>query len=111
MWPACPTSTAPCDAPTSPWSITAPLQVSLICRSSRWRWARWPDPAALAQVATELSATPAQVALAWLLMRSPWLLPIPGTSDPGHVEENVAAGALHLPEWARRRLNEAGRPV
>ena len=67
------------------------------------------DPGAVTEVAGELDVTPAQVALSWLLMRSPSILPIPGTSDPRHLEENVAAGALHLPEWARRRLDEAGR--
>lgn len=41
-------------------------------------------------------ATPAQVALAWLLKRSPVMLPIPGTSSVEHLEENVAAAALHL---------------
>lgn len=46
------------------------------------------DPGAAGEVAAELGLTPAQVALAWLLRRSPWLLPIPGTSDPRHLEEN-----------------------
>jgi len=41
-------------------------------------------------------ATPAQVALAWLLLRSPVMLPIPGTSSVEHLEENVAAAALSL---------------
>ena len=41
-------------------------------------------------------ATPAQVALAWLLQRSPAMLPIPGTSSSAHLEENVAAAALRL---------------
>jgi len=37
-----------------------------------------------------------QVALAWLLQRSPVLVPIPGTSSPAHLEENVAAASLTL---------------
>jgi pyridoxine 4-dehydrogenase len=41
-------------------------------------------------------ATPAQVALAWLLHRSAMLLPIPGTSSARHLEENVAAASLSL---------------
>ena len=41
-------------------------------------------------------ATPAQVALAWLLKRSPVLLPIPGTSSVAHLEENLAAAAFPL---------------
>jgi len=47
-------------------------------------------------VAGALGATPAQVALAWLLRRSPAMLPIPGTSSVAHLEENVAARDLRL---------------
>jgi aryl-alcohol dehydrogenase-like predicted oxidoreductase len=47
-------------------------------------------------VAARLHATPAQVAIAWLLRRSPVMLPIPGTSRVQHLEENVAAALLEL---------------
>ena len=50
----------------------------------------------LAQVAERLHALPAQVALAWLLAKSPVMLPIPGTSKVKHLEENVAAALLGL---------------
>ena len=50
----------------------------------------------LARVAARLHATPAQVALAWLLRRSSVMLPIPGTSSVKHLEENVAAALLEL---------------
>jgi aryl-alcohol dehydrogenase-like predicted oxidoreductase len=50
----------------------------------------------LAQAAERHQATPAQVALAWLLKRSPVMLPIPGTSRVVHLEENVAAASLAL---------------
>ena len=50
----------------------------------------------LGPVADRHGATPAQVALAWLLQRSPTMLPIPGTSSRGHLEENVGAAALAL---------------
>jgi aryl-alcohol dehydrogenase-like predicted oxidoreductase len=50
----------------------------------------------LREVASRLGATPAQVALAWLLRRSPAMLPIPGTSSVAHLEENVAAARLRL---------------
>ncbi|MCC6472259.1 MAG: aldo/keto reductase [Burkholderiales bacterium] len=53
-------------------------------------------PARTARVAARLQATPAQVALAWLLARSPAMLPIPGTSSGAHLEENVKAAALRL---------------
>ena len=50
----------------------------------------------LSNVATRVGATPMQVALAWLLQRSPNLLLIPGTSSVGHLRENLAAGRLVL---------------
>ena len=59
----------------------------------------------LARVAQEIEASPMQVALAWLLRRSPVTLPIPGTSSPEHLEENVAAASLLLPDDAFRQLS------
>lgn len=56
-------------------------------------------------LATSLDATPMQVALAWLLQRSPNILLIPGTSSLGHLQENLAAAALVLSEEALRELN------
>jgi pyridoxine 4-dehydrogenase len=50
----------------------------------------------LAAIATEQGRTPSQVALAWLLHRSPVILPIPGTSSVGHLEENIAAADVVL---------------
>jgi pyridoxine 4-dehydrogenase len=52
----------------------------------------------VARAAETLGATPAQVALAWLLRRSPVILPIPGTSRVKHLEENTAAAELSLPD-------------
>lgn len=51
---------------------------------------------ALAEIATKHGATPAQIALAWLLARSPAILPIPGTSSPEHLEENWNARKIRL---------------
>jgi pyridoxine 4-dehydrogenase len=59
----------------------------------------------LSDVAADLGATPMQVALAWLLQRAPNLLLIPGTSSVAHLEENLAAGGLTLPEAAVSRLD------
>jgi pyridoxine 4-dehydrogenase len=50
------------------------------------------------RVAARIKASPAQVALAWLLARSPVMLPIPGTSKVAHLEENVAAAGLKIDE-------------
>ena len=51
---------------------------------------------ALARVAHRHKATPVQVAIAWLLARSPVIAPIPGTSSLAHLEENVAAARIRL---------------
>ncbi|MNP15620.1 putative oxidoreductase YdbC [compost metagenome] len=59
----------------------------------------------LQAVADKLSATPMQVALAWLLKRSPNILLIPGTSSVAHLHENLAAGNLVLPDDALATLN------
>lgn len=59
---------------------------------------------AMQAVAAEHDATPAQVALAWLLHRSPAMLPIPGTASVAHLEENVAAAALRLSDQQYQRL-------
>lgn len=60
-------------------------------------------------IATELEATASQVALAWLLHRSPTVIPIPGTSSPAHLRENVAAADLVLTDDQLARLNALGR--
>ncbi|WP_333872464.1 aldo/keto reductase family oxidoreductase [Kosakonia cowanii] len=59
-------------------------------------------------VAAELDATPMQVALAWLLQRSPNILLIPGTSSPQHLQENLASAKLVLPREALETLNSIG---
>src|SRR5262250_1031062 len=58
----------------------------------------------LDQIARAHQATPHQVAIAWLLKRSPVMLPIPGTSSVKHLEENVAAASLRLTEDEYREL-------
>ena len=63
---------------------------------------------ALSAVGTEMGATPMQVALAWLLQRSPNLLLIPGTSSVAHLTENLKATDLVLPEAAVARLDQIG---
>jgi aryl-alcohol dehydrogenase-like predicted oxidoreductase len=59
----------------------------------------------LSAVAADLDATPMQVALAWLLQRSPNILLIPGTSSLGHLRENLAAAELKLSDEAVARLD------
>ncbi|QRK09190.1 aldo/keto reductase [Archangium violaceum] len=61
---------------------------------------------ALDEVARRNDARPAQIALAWLLARSPVMLPIPGTSSVAHLEENLAAAELRLSQDELSALNE-----
>ena len=59
----------------------------------------------LSDIAKELGATPMQVALAWLLRRAPNILLIPGTSSVAHLQQNLAAAGLELPDEAFARLS------
>jgi pyridoxine 4-dehydrogenase len=63
----------------------------------------------LDRIAKAHGAAPSQVALAWVLMRSPVMLPIPGTSKVSHLEENVAAVAIKLSDDEFAALDEGGR--
>ena len=65
----------------------------------------------LSDVAADLGVTPMQVALAWLLQRSPNILLIPGTSSIAHLRENLAAAELELPEKVLERLDSLRSPV
>ena len=58
------------------------------------------------EIASNHDATPGQIALAWLLRRSPVMLPIPGTSSVGHLEENVAAAGIELTDDEYAELSE-----
>lgn len=62
----------------------------------------------LGEVAARLGTTPHNVALAWLLHRSPTMVLIPGTSSRGHLRENIAAADLVLPEDALAELDSIG---
>jgi pyridoxine 4-dehydrogenase len=65
----------------------------------------------LTAVAQDLAATPLQVALAWLLQRSPNILLIPGTSSPEHLQQNLASPALQLSEEIVAKLDNLGTGV
>lgn len=77
-----------------------------------WRpvaWGKTGTEGEIAAVAAELGATPAQVALAWLLDRAPVVLPIPGTARIRHLEENLAAADLRLTPAQRDRLDRLAK--
>jgi aryl-alcohol dehydrogenase-like predicted oxidoreductase len=50
----------------------------------------------LREIGSRRGATPAQIALAWLLAQRPWIVPIPGTTKLGRLEENIGAARLEL---------------
>jgi aryl-alcohol dehydrogenase-like predicted oxidoreductase len=61
----------------------------------------------LSRIATEKEATPAQVALAWLLAQKPWIVPIPGTTKLHRLEENIGAADLELTPADLAKIDEA----
>ncbi|MEQ4529740.1 MAG: oxidoreductase [Mixta sp.] len=63
----------------------------------------------LNDIAATLGATPMQVALTWLLQRSPNIMLIPGTSSPQHLQENLASAQLVLPAESVEQLNKIGQ--
>jgi aryl-alcohol dehydrogenase-like predicted oxidoreductase len=63
---------------------------------------------ALDAAAASLQATPMQVALAWLLQRSPNILLIPGTSSTAHLRENLKAATLEIPSEVMADLDSIG---
>jgi pyridoxine 4-dehydrogenase len=63
----------------------------------------------LARIAARLKVTPSQLAIAWLLRRSPVMLPIPGTSRVAHLEENITSAAVTLDEATMQEIDKLGR--
>ncbi|WP_433680277.1 aldo/keto reductase [Nocardia sp. CA-119907] len=66
---------------------------------------------ALADIAAELAVTPVQASLAWLLHRSPTILPIPGTTSPAHLDQNIAAACIQLSDNQFERLSAIAPPT
>jgi aryl-alcohol dehydrogenase-like predicted oxidoreductase len=65
----------------------------------------------LGKVAQRKKATPAQIALAWLLAQKPWIVPIPGTTKLGRLEENIGAVALELTSDDLREIESASSKI
>jgi aryl-alcohol dehydrogenase-like predicted oxidoreductase len=65
----------------------------------------------LRRIAARKGATPAQVALAWLLARKPWIVPIPGTTKPARLDENLGAAALQLATNDLREIEDAAAAI
>lgn len=65
----------------------------------------------LGKIAGRKKATPAQIALAWLLARKPWIVPIPGTKRPERLEENIGAAAIALTPDDLREIESAASKI
>ncbi|ALN83714.1 aldo/keto reductase family protein [Lysobacter capsici] len=65
----------------------------------------------LGAIAADKGATPAQIALAWLLAQKPWIVPIPGTTKIHRLEENLAADALALSDTDISQIDHAVEKV
>ncbi|CAG0987659.1 MAG: aldo/keto reductase [Rhizobiaceae bacterium] len=65
----------------------------------------------LKQWAERKQATPAQIALAWLMAQKPWIVPIPGTTQMAHLVENIGAGAVSFTDGEISELNQAVRAI
>ena len=65
----------------------------------------------LRTMADHKNATPAQIALAWLLAQKPWIVPIPGTTKPARLEENLGAVAIDLTEGDLREIESAASRI
>ena len=94
-----PPSTAPTSATPSPASRRRPGR-----RTGRWSICS-------AASLQRKNATPAQIALAWLLAQKPWIVPIPGTTKLHRLQENVAAAAVELTEGDLRDIESAASQI
>jgi aryl-alcohol dehydrogenase-like predicted oxidoreductase len=65
----------------------------------------------LGTIAQRKKATPAQIALAWLLAQKPWIVPIPGTTKLGRLEENIGAVAIELTSDDLREIESASAKI
>jgi aryl-alcohol dehydrogenase-like predicted oxidoreductase len=65
----------------------------------------------LGKIAERKKATPAQIALAWLLAQKPWVVPIPGTTKLARLDENIGAAAIQLTSDAVREIESAASKI
>jgi len=65
----------------------------------------------IGEFAQQKKATPAQIALAWLLAQKPWIAPIPGTTKLHRLEENIGAAAIELTREDLRQLETAASKI
>ena len=94
--------------PRSTIPISATSFLALRRRLGRriWPWLIW-----LSKIAERKKATPAQIALAWLLAQKPWIVPIPGTTKLHRLDENIGAASVELTPADLRDLNDAASKI
>jgi len=80
-------------------------------RFSRSRPCKVSTPDRLAGIAQRVGGTSAQVALAWLLARKPWIVPIPGTTKLHRLDENIGAAAITLTDEDLRDIERAASDI
>jgi len=78
------------------------------------QWRSWRSAVSddlLGSIAEKKKATPAQIALAWLLAQKPWISPIPGTTKLKRLEENIGAAEIELTPDDLRKIDEAASEI
>ena len=65
----------------------------------------------LGKIGERKKATPAQIALAWLLAQKPWIVPIPGTTKLKRLEENIGAASIELTSDDLREIDSGGAKI
>ena len=108
-WPPCRTATTSSTAPARRCSTSARPRASASCPGHPLAAGALARPGSvLSDIAARLGLAPGQVALAWVLQRSPVMLPIPGTSKVSHLEENVASAGDQPRRGGLRRARQGG---
>jgi aryl-alcohol dehydrogenase-like predicted oxidoreductase len=86
-------------------------RTSLPCFTPEARKANRPVVDLLQEIAAQKRATPAQIALAWLLAQKSWIVSIPGTTKFSRIEENIAAATIELTPDDLRHIEEAAKTI
>jgi len=92
--------------PSTPFDPASDLRAGFPRFTPDARRANRPVVELLKRVGQRSGATPGQVALAWLLARKPWIVPIPGTTKPGHMRENLGAPELQFTAGDMKEIEE-----
>src|SRR5215207_118381 len=95
----------------APRSTRTTSATSFPASRPRARWANQAMVDLLRDLGERMQATPAQIALAWLLAQKPWIVPIPGTTKLSRLEENLAAVSVELSAEDVREIERAASQI